>query len=1390
MGARKMRVKTPALMIAMFAMFAMLAFAGVARAADSAYVANQVESTVSQYDIGAGGPLTAKAPPTVPTGANGSDPFGVVVSPDRASVYVINHGADSIAQYDIGADGGLSPKAPATVADTGSNPNGIAISLDGSSVYVANGSGVVSQYDVGAGGKLSPKATPTVAEGNTPFAITVSTNGASVYVTNASTNGAGGVSEYDVGAGGALTPKDTQTVAAGSSPSGIAVSPDGTSVYVANRSGGVSQYNVGGSGALTPKATPIVNAATGAYGIAVSPDGLSVYATNIGSNGAGGLSEYDVGAGGTLTLKASHTVDTGDGPSSVALTPDGTSAYVTNSFVTGAGGVSQYDVGAGGALAPKATPTASTGGEPIAIAIASGPPPGSPSASILTPIDGATYTAGAVVSASYSCSPGANGGALKPGSAGCSGPVPNGSQIDTSTVGAHTFAVTATDTDGRTATTTSHYTVAAGGGGGGGTPPPQSRPVNTSPPAIVDVPGSPHTYSCSPGTWVGAQGTIDPSGNAFPFTYTWQRLTPDSSFFGGYRIDTVATGQVYRPTAGSAFALAQSWLIRCLVQTSNGAGSASAVSAPRTLSPAPPLKLVNNTTDVRVTGIEATQAIQQDTCSTCGLGTLPTRSQADETSPGSANYQGVTLAAGKFTVVRVFATFTQPANQSSLPGATATLRVYDSDGHQIATLNPDSSPASLGRTPMWVSAAERATPGVSFNFLVPWQDTLHKALSFRATVNPPVGLAGLAQLAQCASCKANTFDLIGVPFVPTAVVPVHPIPLTIAGVQTSHTEQEVFGSAQAVLPVKVQIFPYDAPLPVDGMSSEDATYAVNERGADDGLVGSDYPIGVFIDGVPNLGGLTLGGRKLYDQTGPVSIVRADRPLTSAMHEIGHGLGLSHADTTPHPDGTVDCGGNSNGQIGEEWPPDNEGRIQGIGLDWRKWTIGKTGSLPSTVVEGYDPVGNPLQANYFYYDFMSYCPFVPGGQTVSQFEAEHWISVRNWNRLVAFHPPAQALPAAASRNARAAGATPLRVIATVDSAGKTSIFEVEPGEVTPARATVASPYRVELRDAAGTALTSAMPTVSPIHIDGQRPGLLLEATLPFAASTAAVVLSADGIELARRTRSPHAPTVKLLAPRSRSRLSGRAATLVRWSAHDADSDPLTATVDYSADGGRHWKVVADRVRASSARVPGRLLSASHNGRLRVRVSDGFDAATAISGRLRAAGTPPIVRITRSGRGGRVRADTMLLLQGAAFDDADRPLTGRHLRWYAGKRLIGRGELLTVMRLSRDDKLIRLVATDSHGRSSQAELRLNVVAVPPAFLVARAPTHIKASAKRVRIVVASTVPSVLTIAGSRHRVGRKPDAITIAIKRGHRTLRLKYSLRAIGGGTIRGVYVATR
>jgi hypothetical protein len=302
-------------------------------------------------------------------------------------------------------------------------------------------------------------------------------------------------------------------------------------------------------------------------------------------------------------------------------------------------------------------------------------------------------------------------------------------------------------------------------------------------------------------------------------------------------------------------------------------------------------------------------------------------------------------------------------------------------------------------------------------------------------------------------------------------------------------------------------------------------------------------------------------------------------------------------------------------------------------------------------------------------------------------------------------------------------------------------------------------------------------------------VLLEATLPFAPSAASVVVSSGGVELAQRARSAHAPTVTIVSPDSGTRVGQSSKTLVRWTANDADADRLTSSVDYSDDGGNQWRVVASDVSGDSVSVPSRLLSASSNARFRIRVSDGFDVATALSGVLRAAGAPPSVHIIGGTRGGRMRADTMLLLRGTAYDDAGTRLTGRSLRWYAGGRLLGRGELLTVHGLPVGTTAVRLVAIDAHGRSARTSLSLNVLAVRPTFLVARAPKRVAPSAGRVRILIGSDVPAVLTIAGGRHAVGRTPRVLTIAIRPGRAPLRLAYSLRSRGGVT-RGTYIARR
>jgi len=149
----------------------------------------------------------------------------------------------------------------------------------------------------------------------------------------------------------------------------------------------------------------------------------------------------------------SARIDWGDGSTTMGTVAAaaGGGFDVTSAHTYGA--VGSYHVTAaitdGGGSAATADSTAQVA------ATASQPP----SASVSTPADGASYALGQTVIASYSCSAGGDGGTLKPGAAGCSGPVANGAAVDTSTAGAHTFEVIATDTDGQVATALAHYTV-------------------------------------------------------------------------------------------------------------------------------------------------------------------------------------------------------------------------------------------------------------------------------------------------------------------------------------------------------------------------------------------------------------------------------------------------------------------------------------------------------------------------------------------------------------------------------------------------------------------------------------------------------------------------------------------------------------------------------------------------------------------------------------------------------------------------------------------------------------------------------------------------------------------------------------------------------------------
>lgn len=357
----------------------------------NAYAASYLSDAVAVFDRSPDGTLTQKpglAGCVSDSGAgpcvNGTalvDAESVAISPDGLSVYVVSSGSNAVAVFDRAADGTLTQKAgaagcvwasaigPCAPGDALSDPLSVAVSPDGTSVYVASlSSDAVAIFDRSASGALTqdgcvsePAAAPCAGGRalNGAIEITVSPGGQSVYVASQVGDAVG---VFDRGAGGALTQKAgtagcVSDTGAGPCTDGTAlglarsvtVSPDGRGAYVAS-GGAVVVFDRAPNGTLTQKsgltgcvsdtgAGPCVDgtALNSATSVAVSPDGRSVYVA------AAGVAAFDRAADGTLAQKpglAACVTETGSGPCadgtaldsvrSVTVSPDGSSAYVAS----------------------------------------------------------------------------------------------------------------------------------------------------------------------------------------------------------------------------------------------------------------------------------------------------------------------------------------------------------------------------------------------------------------------------------------------------------------------------------------------------------------------------------------------------------------------------------------------------------------------------------------------------------------------------------------------------------------------------------------------------------------------------------------------------------------------------------------------------------------------------------------------------------------------------------------------------------------------------------------------------------------------------------------------------------------------------------------------------
>ena len=110
------------------AAFALAGIVGIAQSlAQNAYITN---GSFSNNDVSVIDTATNTVIATIPVG---STPYGVAVTPDGSKVYVTNFGSNTVSVID-----GATNTVIATIPIANS-PGGVAVTPDGSKVYVTNG---------------------------------------------------------------------------------------------------------------------------------------------------------------------------------------------------------------------------------------------------------------------------------------------------------------------------------------------------------------------------------------------------------------------------------------------------------------------------------------------------------------------------------------------------------------------------------------------------------------------------------------------------------------------------------------------------------------------------------------------------------------------------------------------------------------------------------------------------------------------------------------------------------------------------------------------------------------------------------------------------------------------------------------------------------------------------------------------------------------------------------------------------------------------------------------------------------------------------------------------------------------------------------------------------
>jgi 6-phosphogluconolactonase len=359
---------------------------GQSNTVDYIYVASASSNPGKIYGFAADGESGALSGIVGSPFAAGRNPIALLTSPNNKFVYALNHDDNTVSLYVAGSNGKLSAQSSAHTIQSGTNPNGMALSPDGSTLYVVEaygldaagnpysattpGIGALVQIPVKSDGTLGTEtAYPTC---NNPVAVNVLASGKAVYVVNdpsgqlttlidtmaavnrGATGGAtviypsagaclggagakGQISGYTVSSNNTLTPAAGSPFSAGTAPNAITSDPSSSFLYVTDfATSQMYSYAVQTSdGALSPLANAQATgqSPSAVTTVAIAPGNKYIYVANYGANTVSGFS---IGQGGTPTaLPGTSNISAVDaGPASVLIENSDRYVYTAN-FIAG-----------------------------------------------------------------------------------------------------------------------------------------------------------------------------------------------------------------------------------------------------------------------------------------------------------------------------------------------------------------------------------------------------------------------------------------------------------------------------------------------------------------------------------------------------------------------------------------------------------------------------------------------------------------------------------------------------------------------------------------------------------------------------------------------------------------------------------------------------------------------------------------------------------------------------------------------------------------------------------------------------------------------------------------------------------------------------------------------